>query len=313
MSATAPSPHRAAIPALLALVQLAFASLSIVGKVTLGAVSPLALVQCRLLGGALCFGALGLLARRPLVPPRGARGELALLALLGLVANQVLFLYGLQRTSAIEGTLMIATIPVVTVLYAVLSGRERGRLTLWLGLALALGGALTVALSRGGTTQGAHLVGDLLVLANCASYGAYLVRARDAVARFGSERVVLWIFLFAAAMVAPAGIPTLLSEAPSYPPRVWLAIAYITAGPTVFAYGANAWALQRAPSSLVAVFIYVQPVLAVLLSLTLGDRLARWLAVPSPHESITLTLLLGMSAILGGVTLASRKKTQEKS
>jgi drug/metabolite transporter (DMT)-like permease len=303
---TAPHP-RGVVPALLG-VQLAFATLSIVGKVTLAVVPPLALVAVRLAGGAAVFALAAAGAGRSLVPPRGERWTFVRLALLGLVVNQALFSYGLARTTAINATVLIATIPMLTAVYAVASGRERGQPRVWLGALVAFAGVVIVArperLSLGDRT----LVGNALVLANCVAYSAYLVQARAAVARHGAPAVLTWIFVAAAAIAAPVGLPLVAAHSAAWSARHWMALGYIVAAPTVFAYGANAWALARAPSSLVAVFIYVQPALAVVLALTLGDHLAGWLGVAPPRETLTVQAGLGMLAIFAGVYVAAHRR-----
>ncbi len=287
-------------------VQLAFASWAIVGKVTIGVVPPFALTLLRLAGGAVVFGAIGRVQGRPLLPPRGERGEFVGLALSGLVINQLCFTAGLARTSAIETALLVALIPVCAATYGVLTGRERPSRGFWLGLLCATAGAVCVA-RPGRLGQGPpHLLGDLLVLVNSASYAVYLVRGRGVFARHGAVAVLGWIFPIAALLVAPLGLPALCGSAPSWSARSWAAIAYVIAAPTVLAYGGNAYALARAPSSLVAAFIYVQPALAVLLAVTIGDPLARWLAVRPPGERLDALASVGLLAILAGVWLATR-------
>jgi drug/metabolite transporter (DMT)-like permease len=55
-------------------------------------------------------------------------------------------------------------------------------------------------------------------------------------------------------------------------PGTWLAVLYIIIVPTVGAYYANAWALARVAPSTVAVYIYLQPLIAFALApLILGE------------------------------------------
>jgi drug/metabolite transporter (DMT)-like permease len=62
---------------------------------------------------------------------------------------------------------------------------------------------------------------------------------------------------------------------------VWLAVGYIILVPTVGAYYLNAWALARVAPSTVAVYIYLQPLIAFALApLVLGESGNRrtWIA-----------------------------------
>ncbi len=45
-------------------------------------------------------------------------------------------------------------------------------------------------------------------------------------------------------------------------PWIWLTIAFIIIFPTVGAYYLNAWALTKVPPSTVAIYIYLQPLIA---------------------------------------------------
>ena len=55
----------------------------------------------------------------------------------------------------------------------------------------------------------------------------------------------------------------------------WLAVAYIILVPTVGAYYLNSWAITRVPPSIVAIYIYLQPLLAFgLAPLVLGESLS---------------------------------------
>ena len=289
-------------------VQLAFATWSIVGKVTVSVVPPLSLVALRLMGGALFFAAVTLSAGRSLLPPRGVRMEVALLAATGLVFNQVFFTVGLRYTSAIESSVLGSTIPLFTVAYAVLSGREMGHAGLWRGLALALAGALIVSRPQRLSLHDGHLRGNVLMLINSLSYSVYLVRGRNVMTRYGAATVLPWMFWMAALMVLPLGLPGIVLHSAQWAPRTWIAIAYVIAMPTAFAYSANAYAMQRASSSLVAVFVYLQPVLVIALAVTAGDPLAVWLGVPRPNEHLTPLLTAGMLCVLAGVWLSSRDR-----
>lgn len=293
--------------AVLFLVQLAFASLSIVGKVAMTVVPSTALMVVRAAGGALVFAALALVRREPVLPPRASWRTVGLLGFLGVFANQGCYLAGLHRTTAINATVLVATSPLFTALFAVVSGRERLHRGFVLGLAVAVAGTLLVVRPERYTWSDAHVLGDALVVTNALAYGLYLALGRDAVVRHGASSVVRWVFLAGALMALPVGGPALYATAPAFSARMLAVLAYILVVPTAFAYAANAWCLGRAPASVVSVYIYFQPVLATVMALVAGPPLARWLGSPVPAESLTLRTVIGGVAVLAGVALASRK------
>lgn len=290
---------RAAVHAALLVVQVAFGSLAVEGKLAMSprhGVSPAALAMARILGAALFFVALRAVARSsspaPGVTSWQDRAVLGALSLFGIVLNQALFLAGLQRTSPVSATLLVAMIPVFSAAVAAAAGRERLTRRKLGGVALAL---LGVAVLSGFTLPA---TGDLLVLLNALSYAVYVVFAKGPLTRFGTQAVMAWVFGWGAALFAPVGGAALLREAPGWSPEAAGLVAFIVGVPTVLAYGLNAWALRRAGPTLVTIYIYLQPlVVAALAWIQLGQPLA---------ASAVLAGLL----ILAGVTVVATAPRQ---
>ena len=195
-----------------------------------------------------------------------------------------------------------------TALFSVVTGREPARPRFAVGTLLALAGLLLVVRPERMSVGGDHLVGDALIVLNALSYGVYLALARDLAIVQGGAAVVRWAFLAGSLLALPLGLPALVASAPSFGPRVLVALAYILLVPTAFAYAANAWALQRVPASVVSVFIYLQPVIATALALTVGAPLAVWLSVTVHAEALTLRTAVGGVTVLAGVALATLRR-----
>jgi drug/metabolite transporter (DMT)-like permease len=256
-------------------VQVAFATLAVAGKIAINrrGISPEMLSFARCLGGALLFGVWDLARggeRSPMT--RADLARLALAALLGVAGNQLLFLNGLRRTGAINAVLIVSTIPALTVLAGLLLGRERPSARTVAGIALSFAGILHLvgldAVRLGVET----ITGDLLILANCASYALYLVIVRDLIARHGAPRVIPIAFALATLVVLPFAARDLARGLDAVPPGAWPVTLYIVLVPTAFAYFVNAWALGRARASVVAAYTYVQPLFASLFAVWLLDE-----------------------------------------
>jgi drug/metabolite transporter (DMT)-like permease len=264
-------------------VQFAFASQAVEAKVAMmpraqggEEIFPEALAMIRMLGGALFFQAI--------VRARGTQGvaisradhaRLAGLSILGIAANQTLFLMGLRWTTPFSVSLLGATIPVFAAALAVLFRKEKFVWRTALGLALALLGVVSL-IGNGSLDRGA-----ILVALNSVSYAAYVVLSRDVVLRVGPLRTVAWLFTYGALLFAPLGVRPMLAQLPALTPRGWAFTAYILALPTIVAYLLNAWALARSSATLVTIYIYLQPLLAALLAwVQLGHGISQraWLA-----------------------------------
>ena len=119
-----------------------------------------------------------------------------------------------------------------------------------------------------------RLSGSRGFTANATSFAAFLVVSKPTLERVASLPGTALLFLIGAPVIGVLAGPEIVRATPAFPSLTVLALgAYIIAGPTVLAYLLNSWALRRAPSSLVALFIYLQPILAAFLSvLLLGEE-----------------------------------------
>jgi len=289
----------ASVHAALFIVQVAYASLAVEGKIAMGPlyrVSPEALAMMRILGGALVFVPAYLLSpQAPKVELRRDRFVLVVLAIFGVALNQALFLRGLSQTSPMTAILLIATIPVFTALFAVIAGRDRLTLRMAVGLVLAVFGV--IALSGFAVPH----QGDAFVLLNAASYAIYVVFSKSAVVRYGALAVMAWVFGAATILFAPIGAASLVRDVPHWSLGAYALVAFVVLVPTVLAYGVNAWALGRATPTLVTIYIYLQPLVVIALSaMQLGQ---------TPQTAS----LFGGLFILAGVTTVALPKSQSGS
>jgi drug/metabolite transporter (DMT)-like permease len=260
-----------------------------------GGFEPRALLAWRIVFGALFLGGLaawrhGRLCR----PPRAEIGRLAACALLGIVLNMGLYLEGVARASVVHTGLLVVQIPVFTYAVACLAGLERPVARRVLGIVVALAGAVVLVLERApeGGTGGASRLGNLLIVANCLVYALYLVLARGLLQRFPTLVVMAWIFWLA----LPAAL-WILATHEAWPStldaRALGSFAYTLVFATFVAYLLNAYALARVPASTVAVFIFLQPLVAGAAGvLVLGER-------------ITLSVAVAALALLAGIALVA--------
>jgi drug/metabolite transporter (DMT)-like permease len=263
-----PSVHLALIA-----VQLMFASLSIAAKLALHELSPSGLIMARVTGATLILLAARLAMRTGERVARRDLPELAAYAFFGVTANMLIFIEGLQRTTATNAVVIGATIPVFTVGVAVVLRKEAATLPKVLGLAVACIGAMVIVGAGRFDARSGTLLGNLLIVANSLSFSIYLVISRRLLARYSPITVVSWTFVFGALGVLPFGAHALATAAPHLTSRGWLYVAYIVVFPTVGTYFLNMFALQKVPASLVAIYIYVQPVVGALMAAAaLGER-----------------------------------------
>ena len=254
--------------------QAGFALFPIFGKFALATLPPLVLAAIRVTAAALLLDLWRRLAARERIASRD-RGLVFLCALLGVSINQVFFIMGLNWTTAINTTILTATIPVFTLVAAVALGRERLTVRAVAALALAGLGALVLLEANRFDWQSRHFLGNALLLANSLSYSFYLVLSRPLVARYRPLTVVAAIFLYGAPAIVLAAVPVLRRFDPArVTPASWWALAGVIVFPSVLSYLANSWALARTEASRVAFYVFLQPLIASVLAIAiLGEEL----------------------------------------
>jgi drug/metabolite transporter (DMT)-like permease len=277
-------------------VQVLFASNAVVGREALFYVSPSALVLFRILVAALFFFISSAIGRRE----RLATADLPLFAvcsLVGIAANQLLFMAGLSRTSATHAVVITTLTPVLTVGLSLFLGREDASTRKIIGLAVALFGALYLIAMREAGPRPARLSGDLLIVANSMCYAAYLVFSQPLFRRYSATTAMTYLFGFGLLFVLPFGAPQLITDLRHLDSAGASRIVYIALGPTVIAYALSGWALGRATSSLVAVYIYFQPPVGSLMAaVRLGERPTLRTAVSALFIAVGIWLVSRPSA-----------------
>ncbi len=287
---------RLAVFAALVLVQALFGVHYLAVKVILREIEPPTWAALRAIGGAALLAGLALALGRPFPRFREDGWKFAVFAVFGVILNQLCFVLGMDRTSATHAALINATIPVNTLVIAVLLRRERATPRRLLALAVALAGVLLVIRPGPDLLADRATVGDLFAVANALSFSFFLVISKRVMARTDPLAGTALLMIFGAiglTLVALPGFPRFDPAAVSG--TTWAWGVFVVLGPTSTAYLLNYWALARVDASVVGLFVYLQPVFATVLAWA-------WLG-----ERAGLAVLLGGALILLGAHLALRE------
>ncbi|HEX3231488.1 MAG TPA: DMT family transporter, partial [Pyrinomonadaceae bacterium] len=246
-----------------------------VGKLALRTLPAVALVGFRVAGASLVLIVLARVSGNLLPIERQDWPLLFVSSALGLILNQWLFVKGLSITTAINATLLSTSIPVSTLVIGMFLGTDRTTWRRMLGIALAAAGVLYLIGPGRSDFSSATRVGDLLIVANSLCYGAYIAVSKDLVGKYNALTVITWIFIIGSVATIPPGLISLSQiQLSNVSWKVWIEVAYIIVLPTAITYYLNAWALARVPPSTVAVYIYLQPLIAfVVAPIVLGETL----------------------------------------
>ena len=293
---TSAGPHLALIA-----VQILFATWPIVGKLTLRTLPAVAIVGLRVAGASVVLILLARFSGKLQLIERPDWPLLIASCALGLVLNQWLFVKGLSLTTAINAILLSTSIPISTLLLGIFIGTDRVTWLRMVGICLAGAGVLYLIGPGRGDFSATTRVGDLLIVANSLCYGAYIAVSKDLVRRYNALTVITWIFIAGSVATIPPALISLRGvQLSNVPLLVWIEVAYIIILPTAITYYLNAWALSRVPPSTVAVYIYLQPLIAfVVAPIVLG-------------ETLGIRALISSLLIFGGVFIVARTRSRQK-
>ncbi len=194
---------------------------------------------------------------------------LIICALFGVVINMLCFFEGLSITTPINASLIMITTPLLVYIISCFLSKEERSFKRFLGVLLGLLGA-GILVSNGDSLQINNL-GDFLVFLNAASYALYLILIKKMMSKYHPITVLKTIFLIGLVFIIPIGGSELaLLSINTLPTHIIVKIIFVVLFTTCGAYFLNIYAISHLRASTVAFYIYLQPLLATILSIVLG-------------------------------------------
>ncbi len=278
-----------------------FGSSVVAVRVAVQEVPPLSLAVLRFgQGGLLLVFVLLLVGARDLL--RVSWHDLPLLILLGAVLFAVFpvtFNASLRLIEASRGALILATIPLWSALLARIARSERLVPRQVAGVLLSLGGVGLALAERGVGWQGGlgTLAGDALMLVTALCGAAYAVLAQRAFARYGALTVTAYAMVLGTLLLLPAAlVEGLVGVLPQLDRQTVALLVFLGVFGGALGFFLWTFALTRLTPTQVAVYINLNPLVAILLAAVL-------LA-----ERLTIVFAMGFGAVLVGVLLVNWPK-----
>lgn len=286
------SPHLALVA-----VQLFFGTLPVIGKFALLTIPSFAMVAFRVGGAALAFVILQSFAKGGMrLDKKSHYLWFALYSLLGVVLNQMLFINGLALTTATNTSLLAVLIPIFALIVSITLKLDRLSVIKVCGLMLAAAGVIYLVDPTKASFSSETTRGDIFIIVNCFFYATYIAVSKQLIQQYGALKSMAWLFLFGSIITVPIGIYSMRAvDLAEVSGLTWLAVAVIIIFPTILAYYLNAYALARVPPSIVAIYIYLQPLIGFLS------------AVIFLNEHFSLRVVLAAILIFSGLFLVTRK------
>lgn len=242
-----------------------------------GGIAPIVLFAMRSLVAGLLFWVLSLALPREKVPPR----DLMLLCgagVLGLFLPQLTFLHAIAHTTPVDLSVMSTTTPIFTMFVAAIFLKEPITWKKALGVALSFGGILWLILQSTFSTDGpsqTEPIGIAYCFANYIVFALYLGTCRNLIARYSVVTSMKWMFLASFVISIPFALPHLGgTDFGAVPGKVWWEIGYMIFFSTFLAYYLIPVGQQRIRPTLVSMYGYLQPIIAIAVAIWTGmDRL----------------------------------------
>jgi drug/metabolite transporter (DMT)-like permease len=222
-------------------------------------------------------------------------------AFFGVALNMLTFFKGLSMTSPISAAVIMVCTPLIVLILSAVIIKEKMRKRKILGILLGLFGTSFLILYGKSVENNSNVsLGNFLVLVNAVSYGYYLVIVKKLMDKYNAFTFVKWIYLFGFLMVIPFGLSQFQSVDWAILPSdiVWK-IGFVVVFSTFFTYLLNLLSMRELKPTLVAVFIYLQPLFATVFAISLGKDELSWVKISSAILIFT------------GVYLVTDKKSEQ--
>ncbi len=202
-------------------------------------------------------------------------------ALFGVTLNQLLFFAGLNITTPINASIIMTVNPVLVLIIAAALIGERVTVRKASGILLGLSGASLLILLAGDLAFGeSTIAGDMLVFINACSYGVYLVIVKPLMRKYRPLTVIKWVFSWGVLFVTPVGVHQVTTvDFAAFSPSVWASLLYVVIFTTFMAYLLNVFALRTVNASVASTYLYLQPAVAAVVSILLGQDQLTWVKV----------------------------------
>jgi drug/metabolite transporter (DMT)-like permease len=186
-----------------------------------------------------------------------------LLGFLGVFAFHTAQNYGQVTVTAGSAGMIISSVPIFTAILATIFLGEKLKLWGWLSIFISFLGVSLISL---GEREGVEFDFGVIYLLMAAIVAAiYFVLQKPYLMKYTALQLVTYM-IWAGTLLLLVFTPGLIEEVANAPIEATIATIYLGIFPSAVAYITWSYALSRAPATIVASFLYLQPVLAVIIA-----------------------------------------------
>lgn len=261
--------------------------------------SPMGIFLLRSVGAGAIFWLLSLIMPHESVARRDLP-RIFIASLLGFFLTQLSFLAAIPLITPMESSIMSSLTPIYTMFVAAVAVREPITFKKAGGVLLSLSGVLylIMGMKTTGGVQQSSPIGIVLMVGNALCFAMYLGIFRPLIERYSVVTFMKWIFLFSTVMSAPFALEEVLALDYSTLPSRWLwELTFLIVMATFVAYYLIPLGQKLIRPTLVSMYSYAQPIIAISISIALG------------MDSLTPGRVIAALVVIAGVIVVSRSRS----
>lgn len=264
-----------------------------------GGLAPIVLFVIRALVAGVLFWIVSLIGPREKVPPRDLL-KIGGAGIIGIFLPQLTFLHAIARTAPVDLSIITTITPILTMLFAALFLKEPITWKKVLGVFVSFGGIVWLILQSvavGGGAESTEPLGVVLCVANCGVFALYLGTCRPLISRYSSVTLMKWMFLVSFIVSLPFALPRIVvTDFAAVPAHVWWEVAFLVFFATFIAYFLIPIGQQRIRPTLVSMYGYLQPIIAIGVAIAMG------------MDSLTVTKIVAALLVFAGVYIVNQSR-----
>ena len=262
--------------------------------------SPVALFCLRALGAGFLFWLISSFLPKEKVDRKDYL-KIFMAAVLGFFLTQMTFLIAIPSITPMDCSIVTSLSPIYTMFIAYFALHEPITLRKAGGVALSFCGIVYLILNSAtgaDTSVQTSVWGLLLMIANSLCFSLYLGLFKPTICKYSVITFMKWIFLFSSLRALPLAVGELVRFDYSVPDNVyWTELAFLIICSTCITYFLIPFGQKRIRPTLVSMYSYVQPIVAIAVSICVGMDTLSWQKV------------LAAATVFGGVVLVTYSRS----
>ena len=269
-----------------------------------GAISPIALFTLRSLGAGSLFWIISLFMPKQRVE-KSDYVKIFAASVLGFFLTQMFFLMAISRITPMDCSIITSLSPVYTMFIAAYALKEPLTAQKIGGVVLSLCGIIYLILnsvtSSSAVAQTTPL-GVLLMIGNSLCFSLYLGIFKPTIAKYSVVTFMKWTFLFASLLALPFSAKEIITLDFAALPKQHIAeLAFLIICATFVTYFLIPVGQKILRPTLVSMYSYVQPIVAIVVSIYVGMDTLSWQKV------------LAAVTVFAGVAIVSYSRSKRES